>query len=84
MGIKEQNKKIEFYVADTGIGIPPQHLPYIFDRFYVADPSRSKETGGVGLGLAIVKWIADLHGAKIKVESQVNQGTQFTIYFPVE
>lgn len=84
LGIKEQNKKIEFYVADTGIGIPPQHLPYIFDRFYVADPSRSKETGGVGLGLAIVKWIADLHGAKIKVESQVNQGTQFTIYFPVE
>jgi heavy metal sensor kinase len=84
LGVKEQNKKIEFYIADNGLGIEAKHIPFIFDRFYVADPSRSKETGGVGLGLAIVKWIVDLHGAEIKVESKVDQGTQFTIYFPLD
>jgi heavy metal sensor kinase len=68
-------------VQDTGIGIPEESLPLIFDRFYVVDKSRFKETGGLGLGLSIVKQVADCHGAKIEVESEVNKGTSFLIRF---
>src|SRR5439155_25028075 len=52
-------------VRDTGSGIPPEHVPHVFDRFYRADPSRSKDTGGVGLGLAIVRSIMSLHGGEV-------------------
>jgi len=69
-------------VRDTGIGIPEESLPFIFDRFYVVDPSRSKESGGSGLGLSIVKSVADIHGAEIQVESQLGAGTLFRIVFP--
>jgi two-component system phosphate regulon sensor histidine kinase PhoR len=69
-------------VQDTGIGIPEESLPLIFDRFYVVDKSRFKETGGLGLGLSIVKQVADGHGAKIEVESEENKGTSFLIHFP--
>jgi heavy metal sensor kinase len=69
-------------VQDTGIGIPEESLPLIFDRFYVVDKSRFKETGGLGLGLSIVKQVADGHGAKIDVTSKVNRGTSFLIRFP--
>jgi heavy metal sensor kinase len=71
-------------ISDTGVGIPEDALPLIFDRFYVVDKSRSKETGGSGLGLSIVKWIADNHGADVVVESQVGQGTTVRISFPLE
>lgn len=74
---------IQLEVRDTGIGIPDESLPYIFDRFFVVDKSRSKETGGLGLGLSIVKWIADSHGAEIEVQSQENKGTTFLIKFPL-
>jgi heavy metal sensor kinase len=70
-------------VQDSGIGIPRESLPLIFDRFYVVDKSRFKETGGLGLGLSIVKQVADSHGAKIEVESEVNTGTSFLIRFPI-
>jgi heavy metal sensor kinase len=70
-------------VQDSGIGIPKESLPLIFDRFYVVDKSRFKETGGLGLGLSIVKQVADSHGAKIEVESEVNTGTSFLIRFPI-
>ncbi len=69
-------------VQDTGIGIPEESLPLIFDRFYVVDKSRFKETGGLGLGLSIVKQVADCHGGKIEVTSEVNKGTSFLIRFP--
>jgi signal transduction histidine kinase len=69
-------------VQDTGIGIPEELLPQIFDRFYVVDKSRFKETGGLGLGLSIVKQVADCHGGKIQVESEVNKGTSFFVRFP--
>jgi heavy metal sensor kinase len=69
-------------VADTGIGIPREAIPGIYDRFTVVDASRSKETGGAGLGLSIVKRVADLHGAAITVESRVGEGTRFTVLFP--
>ena len=71
-------------VRDTGIGIPAESLPFIFDRFYVVDPSRSKESGGSGLGLSIVKSVADIHSAVIEVRSRVEEGTTFTIRFPMK
>ena len=69
-------------VSDTGIGIDTAHLPYIFDRFYRADPSRSHVEGS-GLGLSIARWIADLHRAEISVESKPMLGTQFKVSFPL-
>lgn len=69
-------------VRDTGIGISAEALPMIFDRFFVADPSRSRESGGSGLGLSIVKQVADLHGAEVELESEEGRGTLFRIRFP--
>ena len=69
-------------VQDTGIGIPEESLSLIFDRFYVVDKSRFKETGGLGLGLSIVKRVADCHGGVIEVKSEMNEGTSFLIHFP--
>ena len=65
-------------IKDSGIGIPKDALPFIFDRFYIVEKSRSKEKGGTGLGLSIVKWIADLHQIHIQVDSQPDKGTEFT------
>ena len=69
-------------VADTGIGIPPEHQERIFERFYRVDKSRSKELGGTGLGLSIVKHAARLHGASIELQSVVDGGTTITVSFP--
>lgn len=73
-------------VADTGIGIPPQDLPRIFDRFYRVDKSRargSEHAGGAGLGLGIAKWIAEAHGGRIEVQSRTNKGSTFTVWLPL-
>ena len=69
-------------VADTGIGIPPDQLPRVFERFYRGDPAR-REAGGAGLGLAIARWIADVHGARIELASPPGGGTRVTIIFPL-
>lgn len=69
-------------VTDTGAGIAPQHLPRLFDRFYRADPSRSRSTGGSGLGLAIAKQLVGAHGGKLTVSSVVGEGSTFTIRLP--
>ena len=69
-------------VADNGIGIPKEAQSSVFERFYRVDKSRSKATGGTGLGLAIVKHIARIHGARLKLESQVDEGTTITVTFP--
>jgi two-component system phosphate regulon sensor histidine kinase PhoR len=74
----EQKKHYEVSVRDNGPGIPPEHLPRIFERFYRIDKSRSKERGGTGLGLAIVKHIVNRHGSKVAVLSKVDKGTTFT------
>ncbi|MGC8852941.1 MAG: ATP-binding protein [Hydrogenobacter sp.] len=71
-------------VSDTGIGIPKEHLPFVFERFYRVDSSRSKEVGGTGLGLSIVKHIALSHGGKVEVESKEGEGTKFRVFLPLE
>ena len=76
-------QEVEVRVQDTGVGIEAEHLPYLFKRFYRADPSRSRATGGTGLGLAIVEQLVHAHGGRIDVESQLGQGTCFTFTLPV-
>lgn len=71
-------------VSDTGCGIPPEHLPRLFDRFYQVDPDRPRSSVGTGLGLAIVKSIMDLHGGRAEVDSTPSRGTTFTLYFPAQ
>jgi len=80
--LTEDEKYAILKVSDTGIGIPKNQLPYIFDRFYRVDKARSHETRGAGLGLSIVKWIIDVHKGKIDVKSQLLYGTSFTIKIP--
>jgi heavy metal sensor kinase len=71
-------------ISDTGIGIPKEEQEKIFKRFYRVDKSRSRETGGVGLGLSIADWIATSHHGRIEVDSEINQGSTFTVYLPIE
>ncbi|MGJ7919431.1 sensor histidine kinase [Neobacillus sp. LXY-4] len=73
-----------FQIKDEGIGIASQDLPHIFERFYRGDKSRARKTGGVGVGLSIVKALVDAHKGIIKVESQLDKGTTFTILFPFD
>jgi two-component system phosphate regulon sensor histidine kinase PhoR len=70
-------------IEDTGIGIDPDDLPNIFDRFYRGRRSQRSETPGTGLGLAIVKEIIDLHDGRIEVLSRVKQGTTFKVWLPL-
>ncbi|MER6998515.1 HAMP domain-containing sensor histidine kinase [Streptomyces sp. NPDC000410] len=69
-------------VADTGTGIPAEDLPYVFDRFWRAEKSRSRRTGGSGLGLAIVRKLAEAHGGTVEVRSTVGEGSVFTLRLP--
>lgn len=69
-------------VKDSGIGIPKEHIPYLFQRFYRVDEARNKSTGGTGLGLSIAKQIINVHSAQISVTSEINEGTEFLIFFP--
>jgi heavy metal sensor kinase len=70
-------------VTDTGIGVPPEDLPHIFERFYRVDKARSREQGGAGLGLSIGRWIVEGHNGKILAESQVGEGSRFRIELPL-
>ena len=69
-------------VVDTGLGIPSRDLPRIFERFYRVDRARSRETGGTGLGLSIVKHVAENHGGRVEVTSELGQGTRFEVRLP--
>ncbi|MGW8821414.1 sensor histidine kinase [Paenibacillus lautus] len=70
-------------VIDTGIGIPAEELPYLFDRFYRVDEARSRHTGGTGLGLSIAHHFVRAHGGFIRVASQSDEGTTFTVFLPI-
>ncbi|MFN4319154.1 MAG: ATP-binding protein [Aquificaceae bacterium] len=80
--VKDNYSVVE--VMDTGMGIPREHIPFVFERFYRVDPSRSKEMGGTGLGLSIVKHIALSHGGKVEVESKEGKGSTFRVYLPLQ
>ena len=71
-------------IVDSGVGIAAEHLDRIFDRFYRVDPVRTEMSEGVGLGLPIAKLLTELHGGRILVKSEVNQGTTFTLSFPCD
>ena len=72
----------ELTVRDTGAGIAREHLPRIFERFYRADPSRSREEGGTGLGLSIVRHLVEGHGGRVAADSALGEGTTVTCWFP--
>jgi len=79
----ETGDRVQFSVKDSGIGIPAEDLPRIFDRFYRIDRARARSVAGTGLGLAIVKHILDALGGTIEVESQPTIGTTFRLFLPV-
>jgi signal transduction histidine kinase len=66
------------------MGIPPEAIPLLFERFFRVDPARSAAIEGAGLGLSLVKWIAERHGATVSVDSRPNEGSAFVVSFPVE
>jgi len=70
-------------VRDAGEGIPAEHLPHVFERFYRVDSARSRDTGGAGLGLSIAQQIALLHGGDIRVTSALGEGAVFTVELPL-
>ncbi|HEX9180296.1 MAG TPA: phosphate regulon sensor histidine kinase PhoR [Burkholderiales bacterium] len=74
--------EVVFSVTDSGIGIEPEHIPRLTERFYRVDRSRSRETGGTGLGLAIVKHVVNRHGAGLQITSQPGKGSRFSVWFP--
>jgi signal transduction histidine kinase len=82
--LRRQGSIAELCVEDDGTGISPEALPYVFDRFYRSDQSRSRDTGGTGLGLAICKAIVSRHGGTIQIASVVNAGTIVTVNLPIK
>ncbi len=83
LALSKTSSEAHVVIADTGIGIPADDLPYIFDRFYRVDKARTRAHGGSGLGLSIVKWIVDVHGGSIEVESEAGKGATFHVSFPL-
>ena len=86
LSLAQEDGSVVLTVADSGIGIAPGDLPHIFDRFWRADPARSRtgDRPGTGLGLAITKWIAEAHGGSITVQSRPGRGSVFTVRLPRE
>jgi len=86
MGLACVNGWARITVADTGVGIPPEDLPNIFDRFYRVDKARTRAAGtpgGAGLGLSIAKWIAQAHGGRLEVSSDIGKGSCFSLWLPL-
>jgi len=83
MTLKQQDDHAVISVRDSGIGIKPEHLPHIFERFYRVDKILNQGDGGSGLGLSIAEWVVEAHGGKIIVNSLFGQGTEFVIELPL-
>lgn len=81
---RQADGSARYCVADDGIGIDARHLPFITQRFYRVDPSRSRSRGGTGLGLAIVKHVLQRHDARLKIDSEPGEGSEFCCVFPAE
>lgn len=83
VGARRQNGKVAVAVADSGVGIAPEHLPHVFDRFYRVDRSRARASGGTGIGLTIARHLVEAHGGTIRAESAgLGRGSTFTIVVP--
>ncbi|MBV8667719.1 MAG: HAMP domain-containing histidine kinase, partial [Candidatus Eremiobacteraeota bacterium] len=83
LAVLRRGTDAELVVRDSGPGIPADALPHVFERFYRADPARSRNVEGTGLGLAVVSNIVRVHGGRITVDSRVGDGTSFTVVLPV-
>jgi two-component system phosphate regulon sensor histidine kinase PhoR len=82
IGWSSRGTEAVFWVQDTGIGIEPEHIPRLTERFYRVDRSRSRSTGGTGLGLAIVKHVLHRHQARLEIASEPGKGSTFSVVFP--
>jgi len=80
--VEDRGEDIRACVADTGIGIPEEHLPKIFERFYMVDTSLTRKSGSLGLGLSIVKEYVKLHGGIVWARSEVGKGSEFFFTIP--
>jgi signal transduction histidine kinase len=83
LSARAEGDHVDIGVSDTGEGIAPEDLPHVFDRFYRADPSRTRSTGGAGLGLAIVRELVELMGGTVQADSTPGQGSTFTVSLPI-
>jgi heavy metal sensor kinase len=77
-----EERGVRLRISDTGIGIPPEAVPHVFERFFRADKARSRADGGFGLGLSIVKWIAESHNGAVELDSRPAEGSTFTVTLP--
>jgi signal transduction histidine kinase len=82
LGLRRCESAVEILVQDTGVGIAAEDLLHVFERFYRADPARSRDAGGTGLGLPIARSIAEQHGGSIDLTSQAGQGTTAVVRLP--
>jgi signal transduction histidine kinase len=83
LGLHRRDADVEILVHDTGVGIAPEDLPLVFERFYRVDPARGRDPGGTGLGLPIARWIVQQHGGEIELESCPGQGTTAIVRLPL-
>ncbi len=82
VSLRRDGANAELTVRDTGVGIPAEALPHVFERFYRADPARSRDPGGTGLGLPIAQWIVEQHGGRITLDSEPGKGTTVAVLLP--
>lgn len=83
LSLRRENGHVRLTVRDSGVGISAEALPHVFERFYRADPARSRDPGGTGLGLSIAHWIVQQHGGEIALESEPGRGTTVSVALPV-